>query len=177
MGGGDYHGGVCRTAPYCGTCLQLALRGLLILKLIDTRDEYTISRVSAGNESSFSLYTYRIQENLSSCLEIFSIVPSKRTQIFPLPIHLPPLRSNLSPFEFLPTTFTRAIPKYASLVPNTAWEKTEDRPGRQEKRFFELRLTIHEPCALHTWHLCAIVISVSPGRFLPYPRCLRKHFR
>ena len=151
---------------------------LLILKLIDTRDEYTISRVSAGNESSFSLYTYRIQENLSSCQEVFSIVPSKRTQIFPLPIHLPPLRSNLSPFEFLPTTFTRAIPKYASLVPNTAWEKTEDRPGRQEKRFFfELRLTIHEPCALHTWHLCAIVISVSPGRFLPYPRCLRKHFR
>ena len=134
--GGDYHGGVCRTTPYCGICLQLALRDLLILKLIDTRDEYTISRVSAGNESSFSLYTYRIQENLSSCLEIFSIVPSKRTQIFPLPIHLPPLRSNLSPFEFLPTTFTRAIPKYASLVPNTAWEKQKTDPGGRKNVFF-----------------------------------------
>ena len=107
-----------------------------IIKLIDTRDEYTISRVSAGNESSFSLYTYRIQENLSSCLEIFSIVPSKRTQIFPLPIHLPPLRSNLSPFEFLPTTFTRAIPKYASLVPNTAWEKQKTDPGGRKNVFF-----------------------------------------
>ena len=33
-GGDDYYCGVCRTTPYCGICLQLALRDLLILKLI-----------------------------------------------------------------------------------------------------------------------------------------------
>ena len=35
-----FHGGVCRTTPYCGICLQLALRDLLILKLISPTFAY-----------------------------------------------------------------------------------------------------------------------------------------